>query len=498
MVERGAAGAARGVGRRARVPARASARSTARCRAAARRRRRRRRRATRSPARSRSPSRTPRSPPSPTGRRRVVLTTDIAETSLTVDGVRIVVDSGLARAPRFDARTGMTRLTTVSTSRASADQRAGRAGRTEPGRRATGCGASSSTAPATPTARPRSPRSTSPGSPSSWPRGTPSPSSWRSSTAPPAKAFAAARALLGELGALDHHGLLTDLGRQMLGLPVHPRLARMVAVSPDSRWRVSSRRSSTSATCCAGGPTSCRPTSRSGCAVVAGSAIARPGRPLGRRAVARPGRRHRPAIRHRASTATRSHVDTDALGATLLLAFPDRLAGRRRTGQFQLRTGSGAWLPDTDPLAAEDVRRRRRPRRQARPGPDPARRGDRRRRRGGGVRRRARRDANAGVGVEPRRSRRERRAPARLDPPRQSRAVRRRPATRPSPRSSQRVRATQLAVLGWTANAIRLRERVEFLHRTVGEPWPDWSVATLVAHARRVARAVPRRCDRTP
>ena len=71
--------------------------------------------------------------PSPPGRRRVVLATDIAETSLTVEGVRVVVDSGLARAPRFDTGTGMTRLTTVSISRDSADQRAGRAGRTEPG-----------------------------------------------------------------------------------------------------------------------------------------------------------------------------------------------------------------------------------------------------------------------------------------------------------------------------------------------------------------------------
>jgi ATP-dependent helicase HrpB len=70
--------------------------------------------------------------PSPPGRRRVVLSTDIAESSLTVDGVRVVVDAGLARVPRFDQRTGMTRLTTVSTSRASADQRAGHASRTEP------------------------------------------------------------------------------------------------------------------------------------------------------------------------------------------------------------------------------------------------------------------------------------------------------------------------------------------------------------------------------
>ncbi|MGZ4806205.1 MAG: DEAD/DEAH box helicase, partial [Ilumatobacteraceae bacterium] len=71
--------------------------------------------------------------PSPIGRRRVVLSTDIAESSLTVSGVRIVVDAGLARVPRHDLGTGMTRLTTISTSRASADQRAGRAGRTEPG-----------------------------------------------------------------------------------------------------------------------------------------------------------------------------------------------------------------------------------------------------------------------------------------------------------------------------------------------------------------------------
>ena len=70
---------------------------------------------------------------SPPGRRRVVLSTDIAESSLTVEGVRVVVDAGLARVPRLDARTGMSRLTTVTTSRASADQRAGRAGRVEPG-----------------------------------------------------------------------------------------------------------------------------------------------------------------------------------------------------------------------------------------------------------------------------------------------------------------------------------------------------------------------------
>jgi ATP-dependent helicase HrpB len=71
--------------------------------------------------------------PSAQGRRKVVLATNIAETSLTIEGVRIVVDSGLARAPRFSPRTGMSRLETVRISRASADQRRGRAGRTAPG-----------------------------------------------------------------------------------------------------------------------------------------------------------------------------------------------------------------------------------------------------------------------------------------------------------------------------------------------------------------------------
>src|SRR5262249_14616702 len=71
--------------------------------------------------------------PAPPSRRKVVLTTSIAETSLTIDGVRVVVDSGLSRVPRYEPDVGLTRLETVRVSRASADQRRGRAGRTEPG-----------------------------------------------------------------------------------------------------------------------------------------------------------------------------------------------------------------------------------------------------------------------------------------------------------------------------------------------------------------------------
>ena len=71
--------------------------------------------------------------PSPPGVRKVVIATSIAETSLTIDGVRIVVDSGVSRVARFSPRTGMSRLETVRVSRSSADQRSGRAGRTAPG-----------------------------------------------------------------------------------------------------------------------------------------------------------------------------------------------------------------------------------------------------------------------------------------------------------------------------------------------------------------------------
>src|SRR4051794_11341694 len=165
--------------------------------------------------------------PSASGRRRVVLSTDIAESSLTVPGVRIVVDAGLARVPRFDTRTGMTRLTTVATSRASADQRAGRAGRTEPGvayrlwsklehaTRRAHLEAEITQVDLTGLALELA----------AW--GTPA-ERLRFVDAPPPRALRQGVDLLTMLGALDADGRITDRGRRMLGLPVHPRLARMV------------------------------------------------------------------------------------------------------------------------------------------------------------------------------------------------------------------------------------------------------------------------------
>ncbi|HYF45532.1 MAG TPA: ATP-dependent helicase HrpB, partial [Acidimicrobiales bacterium] len=165
--------------------------------------------------------------PSPAGRRRVVLATDIAESSLTVEGVRIVVDGGRVRRPRYDARSGLSRLQTQTASQAAAEQRAGRAGRLGPG-----------VAYRLWSAAEHHRR-----------RAHPEPEIRHADLAglalelavwgagagglpfldpPPAQALADARLLLTRLGALDEGGRPTAAGRAMVDLPLHPRLARMV------------------------------------------------------------------------------------------------------------------------------------------------------------------------------------------------------------------------------------------------------------------------------
>lgn len=412
--------------------------------------------------------------PSRPGRRRVVLSTDIAETSLTVDGVRVVVDTGLAREPRFDARTGMTRLTTVATSRASAEQRAGRAGRTEPGaayrlwsRLEHGT-----------RAKHRSPEILQADLAgfalelAAWGGGD----ELRFIDAPPAGALAQARELLADLHAVDEDGAITPLGRTMLGLPVHPRLARMVAVDGSSL------------ACVIATLVEERDIFRGRPDDLPADLALRIGALTGRHGhdAADRGAVHR--LRDRAGDLARragvrfdlDTVDADRAGAVLLLGYPDRLASRRRPGQFQLRSGSAAWLPDDDTLADEpflvaaDLDGRR----------------DRAR-----IRLAAVVDTNAviaefGADIIERRS-------IDWDATRDDlvESVERRLGAiqlgrhvgRPQPGDETtaalmaRVRATGLGALRWSAAATSLRERVEFLHRALGEPWPDWSTPALVA-----------------
>ena len=162
------------------------------------------------------------------GERKIVLATSIAETSITIDGVRIVIDSGLQRLPVFEPSTGITRLETVRASRASANQRAGRAGRTEPGMAIRLWREEQAAAlPAfTPPQMLASDLSNLTLDCAAW--GVTDPASMRFIDPPPGPATAEARGLLRTLGALDEAGYLTAKGRTMRGLGLPARLAAMV------------------------------------------------------------------------------------------------------------------------------------------------------------------------------------------------------------------------------------------------------------------------------
>lgn len=170
----------------------------------------------------------------PDGRRKVVLATSVAETSITIEGVRVVVDSGLSRVPRYEPAVGMTRLETVRASRAEADQRRGRAGRTQPGV----CYRLWSEA-----AEPGMEAFARPEILSAdlapllldcaaW--GVSDPATLSFLDTPPRPALNEAGAFLRDIGALDPDGRLTPLGEALSRLPLSPRLARMVLLASAS------------------------------------------------------------------------------------------------------------------------------------------------------------------------------------------------------------------------------------------------------------------------
>lgn len=165
--------------------------------------------------------------PSPPGIRKVVLATSIAETSLTIEGVRIVIDAGLSRIPRYSPRTGMTRLETVRSPLASADQRRGRAGRLGPGRCYRLWNAAEDAA-LLPGISPEILEADLSSLALDLARWGAAPEELRWLTPPPVGAFAAAQELLQELDALDDSGTITAEGERMSRLPVHPRLAHML------------------------------------------------------------------------------------------------------------------------------------------------------------------------------------------------------------------------------------------------------------------------------
>jgi ATP-dependent helicase HrpB len=169
--------------------------------------------------------------PAPKGQRKVVLATSIAETSLTIEGVRIVVDSGMARVPRYAPDIGWTRLETVRAARAAVDQRGGRAGRTEPGvcyrlwDEPQTASLPAYTQPEILSAE----LSALVLDLAQW--GVSDPNALTFLDSPPAPALNEARSLLRELGALDADGRITDEGKSLRALALPPRLARMIVDS---------------------------------------------------------------------------------------------------------------------------------------------------------------------------------------------------------------------------------------------------------------------------
>lgn len=276
--------------------------------------------------------------------RRVVLATSIAETSLTVPGVRIVVDGGWRRAPRMDAATGLTRLATLRISRAAAEQRAGRAGREAPGV------AIRVWTPALHRGLPAFDRPEILEAELSgllldclaW--GT-APADLPFPDAPPAGALAAAAALLGELGALAD-GRISPLGRRMAQLGAHPRLAAMMlaaetpaeaALAADLAAILEER-----------DPMRARDAPSDIGLRLAALVGAAEGE-VDRGAISRI---RRAAGQYRSRLRLRD-IAADGDPARLLAAgFPDRIAQRRgEPGSFRLAGGGGAKLPVSDPLA---------------------------------------------------------------------------------------------------------------------------------------------------
>jgi ATP-dependent helicase HrpB len=282
----------------------------------------------------------------PAGRRKVVLATSIAETSLTIEGVRVVVDSGYMRVPRFDPGTGMSRLETVRVSRAAADQRRGRAGRLGPGichrlwAEPTDRALIAQTPPEileadlVPLALELA----------AWGVGDVGKLAWLDPPRP--AAVASAREMLRRLGALDADNGVTAEGRRMVRLGVHPRLAHMLL---------------------------------RGKAMGLGGLAADLAALLGERDILRGGARdvdlrHRVELLHGRARAVQPVVQvarhwrrlldvegdaapgSEQVGVLLALAYPDRVAQRRpgTHGQFRLANGRGALLGETDPLAGHD------------------------------------------------------------------------------------------------------------------------------------------------
>ncbi|MDX1659571.1 MAG: ATP-dependent helicase HrpB [Nitriliruptorales bacterium] len=423
--------------------------------------------------------------PSPS--RKVVLATDIAETSLTIEGVRVVIDSGLTREPRFDPGTAMTRLETVRISQASAEQRRGRAGRTAPGV----CyrlWAERENAGLEPHRVPELAQVDLAGFAlelAGW--GADGPSELRFLDAPPRRAYQQAVALLRDLEAIDDERRITDHGRELLALPVHPRLAHAAVGARD---RGLDQLGCEVAALLADRDVLSSPRDVSHADLTTRVRVLRGERPPRRvplrRGALQRARRERDRLASVVGDGPRPVTeppDVERTGEVVALAYPDRVAQQRgRRGSFLLANGRGASLPEHDVLAGEEwlvIAA------------------------AGGI---------GGAGEDrihlaaPITASRLREVLAHAietetvvawdddsgDVVAEERTVlgaltlERAPLADPSAREVSGaildgIRARGLDLLPWTRDTRDLRARLDFLHRTLGDPWPDMSEEALLA-----------------
>ena len=279
--------------------------------------------------------------PAPKGQRKVVLATSIAETSLTIEGVRIVVDCGLARVPRYEPDIGLTRLETVRASRAAVDQRRGRAGRTEPGvcYRLWDEPQTASLAAYTQPEILSADLSSLVLDLAQW--GVRDPATLAFLDPPPAPALKEAKALLDELGALDDDGRITAEGKSLRALALPPRLARMIVDS--HRLGAGEEAADIAAILTERG--------LGGDSVDLDYRLDQFRRDRSPRASSARSLAHRWAQQVASTEGPAGEDISPSTGIMLALAFPDRVARNRGNGSFVLANGRGAAVEQTSSLA---------------------------------------------------------------------------------------------------------------------------------------------------
>ncbi len=291
--------------------------------------------------------------PARPGRRKIVLATNIAETSLTIDGVRVVIDAGLERRSLFDPASGMNRLEVQRISRASAEQRAGRAGRTAPGvaYRLWGEGAERSLAAYAPPEICVADLAPLALDLAVW--GTEA-KALRWLDAPPVATLASARDLLTRLGALDGAGRVTPHGRAMQEFPAHPRLAHMLIRSRklgagSLAAELAALLSDRDLLRAGAGPRDSDVRTRL-------EALRRGAAGIDRGALDRVRRAQRAFEQQLQGGGARGGNENVDAGVLLALAYPDRIA-RRRPGadaRYQMANGRGAVFAGAESLARQE------------------------------------------------------------------------------------------------------------------------------------------------